>query len=80
VKTTSPGGLASRTITNCLNVSPQNYLINFRLKKACDLLSGTNLSINELSNSVGYGDPFLFSKVFKKYKGISPRAYRTSAS
>ena len=62
--------------SNILNVSPQNYLINFRLQKACDLLSNSSLSINEISNSIGYIDQFLFSKVFKKYKGIAPKNYR----
>lgn len=59
-----------------LNVSPQNYLINFRLQKACDLLTHTDLSIYEISNSIGYMDPYLFSKVFKKFKGMSPKTYR----
>ena len=66
----------SHLFSNILNVSPQNYLINFRLQKACDLLTGSSLSINEISNSIGYMDQFLFSKVFKKYKGISPKNYR----
>lgn len=65
--------------SDIINVSPQNYLINFRLQKACDLLAGSNLAINEISNSVGYGDPYLFSKVFKKYKGVSPKLFRTSS-
>ena len=67
----------SQLFSNILNVSPQNYLINFRLQKACDLLTSSILSINEISNSIGYIDPFLFSKVFKKYKGVSPKNYRT---
>ena len=62
--------------SNILNVSPQNYLINFRLQKACDLLTSSSLSINEISNSIGYLDQFLFSKVFKKLKGLPPREYR----
>jgi AraC-like DNA-binding protein len=65
-----------RLFSDILNVSPQNYLINFRLQKACDLLVNSGLSIHEVSNSIGYTDPFLFSKVFKKYKGISPMTYK----
>lgn len=66
----------SRLFSEILNVSPQNYLVNFRLQRALELLMSTSLSINEISTSVGYNDPFLFSKVFKKYKGVSPKAYR----
>jgi AraC-like DNA-binding protein len=58
------------------NTSPQNYLINFRINKACNLMKNPNLSIGEISRSVGYDDPFLFSKMFKKIKGIPPRIYR----
>lgn len=66
----------SKLFSDILNVSPQNYLINFRLQKACDLLADSKLSINEISNSIGYNDPFLFSKIFKKFKGVSPKSFR----
>lgn len=66
----------SKLFSDSLNESPQNFLINFRLKKACNLLVNTSLSVNEISNSIGYSDPFLFSKVFKKFKGMSPKFYR----
>ncbi|MGK0465286.1 MAG: AraC-like DNA-binding protein [Clostridium sp.] len=66
----------SQLFSDILNIPPQNYLINFRLQKACDLLTSSTLSINEISNSIGYNDPFLFSKIFKKHKGISPKCYR----
>jgi AraC-like DNA-binding protein len=60
------------------NTSPQDYLINFRLNKACDLMKNPGLSIGDVSRSVGYDDPLLFSKMFKKIKGMSPKAYRAS--
>ena len=69
----------SQLFSDILNISPQNYLINFRLQKACDLLTSTSLSINEISNSIGYNDQFLFSKIFKKYKGVSPKGYRDTS-
>lgn len=61
-----------------LNISPQEFLLNFRLDKACQLLTHTNLPINEIAKSVGYPDPFAFSKIFKKVYGISPKKYRQS--
>ncbi|GIM30005.1 Msm operon regulatory protein [Clostridium polyendosporum] len=69
----------SQLFSDILNVSPQNYLINFRLQKACDLLTSSSLSINEISNSIGYNDPFLFSKIFKKHKEVSPKVYRINS-
>jgi len=61
---------------NFLNASPQEYIINFRMAKACELMSNSALSIGDISRSVGYDDPLLFSKIFKKSKGESPREFR----
>lgn len=60
----------------CLNISPKEFLINFRINKACELLQKSELSIGDVSRSVGYQDPLQFSKILKKYKGASPREYR----
>ena len=59
-----------------LNTSPQEYLLDFRLNIACDLLRKTNLSITNVAKGVGYNDPFAFSKIFRKHKGMSPSQYR----
>lgn len=57
--------------------SPINYLINIRLEKARDILVKTdNSSIKSIANEVGYEDVYHFSKLFKKYYGISPLYYR----
>lgn len=58
--------------------SPQEYLINFRMGKACDLMRTTSLTIGGIARSVGYEDPLMFSKAFKKAKGLSPRDFRKS--
>jgi AraC-like DNA-binding protein len=54
----------------------QGFLLNFRLEKACGLMKNKNLSIGDISRSVGYDDPLLFSKLFKKNRGLSPREYQ----
>lgn len=56
--------------------SPQEYLLSYRVKMAKNLLKNPELSIEYVSNSVGYIDPFTFSKSFKKHTGISPTQYR----
>ena len=59
--------------------SPINYLIKIRLEKARDILmSGDGGSIKNIANSVGYDDVYHFSKLFKKYYGISPLYYKKS--
>lgn len=57
-------------------LSPQMYLLHYRMDKACDLMNNQQLSISDISHSVGYSDPLLFSKMFKKVKGVSPSHYR----
>lgn len=59
-----------------LNMPPQEFLVNYRVNKACELMKNNSLTIGDISRSVGYDDPLLFSKMFTKIKGISPRKYR----
>lgn len=57
-------------------LSPQEYLISYRLKTAASLLTETNASISQIAEVVGYEDSLQFSKIFKKYYGSSPKHYR----
>lgn len=60
--------------------SPINYLIKIRLEKARDILiNGDGGSIKSIANQVGYDDVYHFSKLFKKYYGISPLYYKKRA-
>jgi len=60
--------------------SPINYLIKIRLEKARGILLEENSgSIKNIANQVGYDDVYHFSKLFKKYYGISPLYYRKRA-
>jgi AraC-like DNA-binding protein len=56
--------------------SPMNYVIRLRMKLAAYLVSDLNRSITEIAASVGYEDLYHFSKLFKKYHGLSPSAMR----
>ena len=59
-----------------MGISIQKYLIDYRMNKACNLMQNYLLSIGDISRSVGYDDPLVFSKMFKYVKGVSPRKYR----
>ena len=59
-----------------LGVSPQEYLLHARMKRARMLLMDSNLPIQEISHAVGYDNPLTFSKVFKCFYSISPKLYR----
>lgn len=56
--------------------SPQEFLLNYRMVKACELLKLTQLSIGDIGNAVGYGNQLHFSRAFKNVYGISPREWR----
>ena len=54
----------------------QQYLIEFRIRKACELLENSSLRVGDISHAVGYPDQLLFSKVFKRIQGVTPSEYR----
>ena len=76
-------GINRSYLTNCfksiLNMSPQEYIFNYRMNQASILLMNTNLPISEIANKVGYDDALNFSKAFKKAYGINPTNYRNHA-
>lgn len=59
-----------------LKISPQKYLLNFRIEQARILLSTTDLFIKDVAASVGYEDSLAFSKMFHNATGCSPSTYR----
>lgn len=56
--------------------SLKNYLLNYRMKKACDLLTHTDYPVSVIARSVGYEDALYFSRLFRSKRGISPTLYR----
>ena len=68
----------SRIFTKYIGVSPQKYLVDYRLEKAKYLLMTGEYSVSEVAVSVGYDDIFAFSKIFKKKYGISPSKCNTA--
>jgi len=52
-----------------------DYLNSQKIKQAKTLLLDSDLKIYEISEQLGFDSAFYFSKVFKKYTGLSPREY-----
>ena len=59
-----------------LRLSPSEYLANYRLERAAELLTVRELSVASVARSCGYPDALVFSKNFRKKTGMSPSAYR----
>ena len=59
--------------------SPSVYLTRYRIQRACQLLRHSGLPVGAVATSVGFEDPFYFSRTFRREKGVSPTEYREKA-
>ncbi|MED4080132.1 response regulator [Halalkalibacterium halodurans] len=66
----------SRLFKEQLGITFTHALTKLRIKRAIQLLHSTNLTINEISEKVGYETQHYFSTAFKKVMGVSPNRYR----
>ena len=58
-------------------MTPNNFVLNFRLKFAATLLKQyPNMSISEVSDRSGFNSPVYFSQCFKKQFGVTPHVYK----
>jgi AraC family transcriptional regulator, arabinose operon regulatory protein len=53
-----------------------HYRERQRLSRACQLLSVTDHQVAAVAKAVGFANPFHFSTRFRRFAGLSPRAYR----
>ena len=58
--------------------SPMDYFTRLRMRRACELLKKTSMSIKEIAAEMGYRDPLYFSRVFKSVNRIAPSSYRAA--
>lgn len=56
-------------------LTPHNYLTNLRMEKAIDLMVHHKMAPTVAAASTGYSDIYNFSRMFKRYTGMSPRSY-----
>ena len=56
--------------------SPYSYMLNIRIEKAQRMLRFSSASVGEIAATFGFDDPLYFSRIFKKYTGVSPSEYR----
>ena len=56
------------------------YINSKRVERSTELLRTTDLTIEEISQKVGFSGASYYCKLFKKQFGISPRKYRKTAA
>ncbi|SDX04203.1 AraC family transcriptional regulator [Paenibacillus sp. PDC88] len=65
----------SRLFKQVTGVNFVDYLTDYRVVRAKELLRTTNLKIHEIAEGVGYKHSY-FNRIFKKYEGMTPSEYR----
>jgi AraC-like DNA-binding protein len=63
-----------------MKTTPQEFLIKYRLTKACEMLKDDSMSIREIAELTGYPNQFYFSRAFKEIYNMPPRQWRNQNS
>jgi AraC-like DNA-binding protein len=75
----SRSSMAER-FTHLLGVPPMQYLTQWRLQLAAELLHTGQVSLAEIAQRVGYSSEFALSRAFKRSYGVAPAFYRRRAA
>jgi AraC-like DNA-binding protein len=62
--------------TREMGMSPNDFRQRIRIKRCCERLAESDESITSIGISCGFHSSQYFSRVFKKYVGVTPSAYR----
>jgi AraC-like DNA-binding protein len=67
----------SKQILSYTGKSLYQYLISYRIARAIDILTTTNVPIAEIAEMVGFANPSHFCKTFRQKTGVTPSSLRT---
>jgi len=59
-----------------LGRSPLQHLLSLRMRRAMQLISGSDDKMEVIAERVGYGDLYSFSKAFRRWSGFAPSTFR----
>ena len=65
-----------RKVKAITGLSPNELLRSMRLRKAHELITGTDMPISEIAYDTGFSSPGYFSKCFRDEYGVSPSDIR----
>lgn len=65
-----------RKLKGVTDMSPVDFLTNFRLKRAAEMIVDGAYTLTEIADQTGFSSYSYFSKSFKKHFGVSPKDYR----
>ncbi len=70
----------SRVFRQWIHDTPAKYVQRVRIRKACAMLAGSDLSIKQIAAEVGFANRYHFSRAFKAHTNVSPARYRKEIS
>lgn len=59
-----------------MGVPPIDYFLTLKVQYACHLLDTTDMTVKQIALTLGYEDPYYFSRLFRKIMGKAPASYR----
>ena len=65
-----------RRFRECLGVTPTLYIQEQRVNKAAQRLAFSDDTIERIIHETGFGSRYYFARIFKRFTGSSPAAYR----
>lgn len=69
----------SRLLRQNTGMGVVDYIHSARLKKAKELLAGTEMSVDEIATTVGFSSRWTLTRSFKRYENTTPGAFRENA-
>lgn len=64
-------------IRSITGLTPVDFYRRYQIERSAQMMRGQGLTVTEAGYRTGFSDPKYFSKVFKKFMGISPSDYRS---
>lgn len=68
-----------RLFARVIGVTPHQYLVRARLRRAARLLAEVEMSVTDIAYDVGFGDLSNFVRSFRRAAGVSPSGFRRAA-
>lgn len=65
-----------RCFRSLLNTTPYNYLLDYRLNRAANLLQNSDMPVSTIAHQVGFNQASYFGVLFKKKTRLSPLKFR----
>ncbi|MGN0649337.1 MAG: helix-turn-helix domain-containing protein [Oscillospiraceae bacterium] len=71
---------ASRCFQSYLHTSPVNYLLDYRIERARQLLRNSSMTVETVSIECGFSTSAYFCKIFRTRTGVTPKQYRSGST